>query len=341
MGVIPPQRKGANMTISTQANLTFSTTADELTELEVTGFEREADGSIGILTLAPADGHPKPWSPGAHVDLLLPDGIERQYSLCGDLEGGSPWRIGVLREPTSRGGSEFVHSQLSIGDRVYARGPRNNFPLVEAPSYHFIAGGIGVTPLLPMIHEVNRNNLPWSLTYGGRSLSSLGFVGELATYGERVTFWPEDEKGLIPIAELLDSLPQDGVVYCCGPEPLLNAVEKNMEARGASERLYIERFRPRSDLSTLANIGFNVYLEDSDLEVDVGADETIVEALDREGVDVMTSCREGTCGTCETEVLEGTPDHRDSYLSPTEQASNETMMVCCSRSKTSRLVLGI
>lgn len=329
------------MTISTQARCSPGT--ENLVELEVIDYNREADGSIGILTLAPTGSKLLPWTPGAHIDLILPDGVERQYSLCGAPEESAPWRIGVLREPKSRGGSEFVHSQIKVGDRLHARGPRNNFPLVEASAYQFIAGGIGVTPLLPMIQEVNRKGIPWSLTYGGRSLSSLGFVEELKVFGSRVTFWPEDEKGLIPIADLLDALPSDGLVYCCGPEPLLNAVETSMEDRGGRERLHLERFRPRLDLSALSNsnTAFNVYLEDSDLEVAVGEDESIAEALDREGVEVMTSCREGTCGTCETEVLEGIPDHRDSYLSPAERASNETMMVCCSRAKTSRLVLGM
>jgi len=313
---------------------------DETVLFTVADKHLDGDGAVAVLLLEPSQGEAPAWEPGAHVDVVLAPGLERQYSLCGGTDAGDPWRIGVLREPVSRGGSEFIHSSLAVGDMVSVRGPRNNFRLVDAPAYTFIAGGIGVTPLIPMIREVERRGAPWTLTYGGRSATSMAFIEELSAYGARVTLWPQDEKGFIPLADIVEGAPSASAVYCCGPEPLLNAIEDVMSTRGA-DRLHLERFRPRQDLLQQERTAFEVYLDYSEMEVQVEAHETIVEALERVGVEVITSCREGTCGTCETVVLEGVPDHRDSYLSTEEKASNEVMMVCCSRARTTRLVLDL
>jgi len=308
--------------------------------VEVTGLELQGDGAIAVLTLAPIPGEELPtWSPGAHVDVILDNGIERQYSLCGVPEPGQPWRLGILREPQSRGGSEYVHTSISVGSRLTLQGPRNNFELVDAPAYQFIGGGIGITPLLPMIRTVSAQGKPWRLMYGGRSLSSMAFLEELQEYGDHVTLWPQDAAGIIPVKDLVSALEPGAALYVCGPEPLLNAVEDAMSDQ--LDQLHLERFRPRQDLLTQERTAFDIVLDYSEMELHVPADKTIIEVIEAAGIDVMSSCREGTCGTCETIVLEGVPDHRDSYLSAAEKSSNEVMMICCSRAKTPRLILDL
>lgn len=308
--------------------------------LRVDGIEKQADGAVAVVTLSMPDGGELPaWTPGAHIDVILPNGIERQYSLCGVGEERS-WRLGVLREPRSRGGSEYVHTKLRPGDLVDVRGPKNNFPLIDAGEYVFVAGGIGITPFLPMIEEVHRRGARWSLVYGGKSRAAMAFLDELAAYGDRVTIHPQDEFGHIDVRGIVASLRPGALVYCCGPEPLLDAME-GATAHLPGGTLHVERFRPRADLLNQDRRPFEVHLDYSGITVQVGAEETIIEALEAAGLEVMSSCREGTCGTCETPVLEGVPDHRDSYLSPEERAANDTMMICCSRALTPRLVLDL
>ncbi|WP_243770307.1 PDR/VanB family oxidoreductase [Amycolatopsis acidicola] len=303
----------------------------------VAAIEPEADGIVS-LRLEPAAGEKMPaWEPGAHVDLILGADLERQYSLCGDPGELSHWRLGVLREPESRGGSSYVHETLAVGDRVACRGPRNNFALVEADKYLFIAGGIGITPILPMIAACEDAGKPWRLYYGGRRESSMAFRGELARYGGRVAFLPQDTHGLLDLATILGTPGPGTAVYCCGPGALLDAVEERCPA-GV---LHLERFRPKEGALAGVNVAFEVELEASGITLTVGADQTLAEAIEAAGVDLPTSCREGTCGTCETYVLEGEPEHRDSYLGAEEQASGEVIMPCCSRSRSPRLVLDL
>lgn len=301
--------------------------------------EHAAEGVV-VLRLAPADRDALPaWEPGAHVDVMTPVG-PRQYSLCGDPADPARWRIAVRREQPGRGGSAWLHDAVSAGDTLELRGPRNHFLLEHADSYLFIAGGIGITPLLPMVADVAQRNVDWRLVYGGRRLSAMAFVDELRAYGERVTLWPEDERGLIDLEALLGQPRPGTLVYCCGPEPLLAAAEDRCAA-WPSGALRVERFHPRDGALDGERGAFEVELAYSGLTLSVGPDETIVDVVLRAGIDVPTSCREGTCGTCETVVLEGEPDHRDSFLTPEERASGETMMICCSRSRTPRLVLDL
>ncbi|GAA1089293.1 PDR/VanB family oxidoreductase [Pseudonocardia alni] len=309
---------------------------EELTA-RVAAITPEADGIVS-LRLEPTAGEKMPaWEPGAHVDLVLGPDLERQYSLCGDPTDLSSWRLGVLREPESRGGSAYVHERLAVGDEVVCRGPRNNFALVEAKEYVFVAGGIGITPILPMIAACAAAGRPWRLFYGGRTESTMAFRAELATHGDRVVRWPQDTHGLLDLATILGSVPAGTAVYCCGPGVLLDAVEELCPAAA----LHLERFRPKEGALAGANLPFEVELDVSGLTLTVRADQTLAEALEAAGIDLPTSCREGTCGTCETYVLEGEPDHRDSYLSAAEQKSGEVMLPCCSRAKSPRLVLDL
>ncbi|MBC6462348.1 PDR/VanB family oxidoreductase [Actinomadura sp. HBU206391] len=318
----------------------FGPAADFEAELRVTGYETVADGVVA-LTLRDPGGRDLPvWSPGAHIDLSPRPGFERQYSLCGDPADRTAWRIAVLREPEGRGGSLLVHDELVAGARVRVRGPRNNFALAEAPGYLFIAGGIGVTPILPMVAAAEAAGASWRLVYGGRRRASMAFHAELAGYGDKVVIWPQDEAGLLPLDDELGEPRADTLVYCCGPEPLLAEVERRCGSwpEGA---LHVERFTARPVTEPVRAEGFEVVCERSGLTLDVAPGRSILHTAEDAGIMVLSSCQEGTCGTCETEVIEGEPDHRDSVLSESERAAGDVMMICVSRSRTPRLVLDL
>jgi ferredoxin-NADP reductase len=249
------------------------------------------------------------------------------------------YRIAVLNEEFSTGGSRYVHEVLRPGELVEIGGPRNHFALVEAEQYVFVAGGIGITPLLPMIRAVSAAGRPWRLAYGGRRRASMAFLDELAGYGDRVSVWAADEVGLIDL-EAVVGPPQEGVaVYCCGPEPLLAAVEAQC-APWPKGALHIERFKakPREDIDPETERSFDIVLERSQLRVPVPADRTALDALDDAGVEVPNACRDGVCGSCEITVLAGVPDHRDSVLQPDHTRS---IMLCVSRARSSELVLDL
>ncbi|MBP2366219.1 PDR/VanB family oxidoreductase [Pseudonocardia parietis] len=309
-------------------------------KVEITVREELAEGVVG-LELRRCDGGELPgWTAGAHIDLLLDEGLERQYSLCGDPADRQAWRIAVLREPHGRGGSAYVHERLAVGDVLTVRGPRNNFALDPAPRYVFVAGGIGITPILPMIRQAEAAGADWTLAYGGRRAGSMAYREVLAAHGDRVRIHPEDSAGLLPLAEILAG-PADGtLVYCCGPEPLLQAVEQACAGR-ASGALRVERFTPKDVAGAVRSTAFTVRCTRSGIAVEVGPDRSILDALEDAGAPVMSSCREGTCGTCESPVTAGRPDHRDSLLTPDEQDAGDTMLICVSRSLDDELVLDI
>ncbi|GAA2102851.1 PDR/VanB family oxidoreductase [Actinomadura alba] len=309
-------------------------------ELHVTERETVADGVVA-LTLADPGGRGLPaWSPGAHIDLSPRPDVVRQYSLCGDPADRTGWRIAVLREPEGRGGSRLVHDDLVPGSRVQVRGPRNNFALAEAPRYLFIAGGIGVTPILPMVAAAEAAGASWRLVYGGRRRASMAFRTELARHGDKVVIWPQDEAGLLPLDDELGEPRADTLVYCCGPEPLLAEVERRCGA-WPTGALHVERFAARPVGEPVRAGGFEVVCKRSGLTLDVAPDRSILHTAEDAGITVLSSCQEGTCGTCETEVIEGTPDHRDSVLSESEREAGDVMMICVSRSRTPRLVLDL
>jgi ferredoxin-NADP reductase len=250
------------------------------------------------------------------------------------------YRRGVLRDPDGRGSSRFVHDRLRAGDTVRVRGPRNNFPLVDSPRYLFVAGGIGITPVLAMIRAAETGGAHWELVYGGRRRASMAFLDELAQYGDRVSVRPQDETGLLDLDTLLGTPRPDTLVYCCGPEPLLAAVEQRCAGwpRGA---LHVERFAPRPQTEPVRTEAFEVVLQRSELTLTVPPDRSILSVVEEAGVGVLSSCAEGTCGTCETAVVEGVPDHRDSVLDPEEREADDCMMICVSRSRGPRLVLDL
>jgi ferredoxin-NADP reductase len=302
--------------------------------------EAVADDVVRLVLRHP-DGHELPaWAPGAHVDLVLADGLVRQYSLCGDPGDLSTLHVAVLREEAGRGGSRHVHDELGEGDVVRVRGPRNHFPLVQADRYLFIAGGIGITPILPMIAQAEAAVADWQLVYGGRTRSSMAFQAELHDrYAGKVVIHPQDEAGLLDLPTLLAD-PGATAVYCCGPEGLLAAVEERC-ARLPKGTLHVERFAPKEGATDGPRESFEVELAQTGTILTVPADRSVLDVVEDSGVQVLSSCQEGTCGTCETIVLSGIPDHRDSVLTDDEQAANDTMMICVSRSCSPRLVLDL
>jgi ferredoxin-NADP reductase len=326
------------------------TSASRWTILRVDEATLAAQDVLVIALTDPRGEALERWEPGAHIDIRLPDGEIRQYSLCGDPDDSRSWRIAVLREENSRGGSRYIHEQVVTGTEIAVGQPRNNFPLVSGVSYRLLAGGIGITPFLPMIRELTRRGADWRLYYGGRSRSRMAFLPELAGLArlagraDRVHVLPEDSDGLLPVARVVDELDADSRLYCCGPEGLLDATEKAFAARGIGS-LHLERFRPRpqngADGDGAEQRAFEVVLASSGRTLTVGAGQSLLDALGRAGLDVTSSCREGTCASCETTVLEGEVDHRDSVLSEEERASNTTMMICVSRARSERLTLDI
>ena len=306
--------------------------SERRSDLVVTAREVVADDVVSLVLADPSGADLPEWTPGAHIDVLLGETLVRQYSLCGSPTDRSSWRIAVLREPHSRGGSSRVH-ELAVGDAVAVRGPRNHFPLLPARRHVFIAGGIGITPILAMTRTAESD---WHLFYGGRAQSSMAFLDQFDP--GRVTVWPQDEKGLLPLAQILESLEADTLVYCCGPEPLLAAVE----ALCPAGILRLERFTAKPVEPTAeGDTSFEVVCQRSGVTVTVPADKSIIDILDENGVSVLSSCLEGVCGTCETRVLEGVPEHRDSLLSEDEREANEYMMICVGRAKSDRLVLDL
>lgn len=315
---------------------------DPTLKVIVTAREQLADDVIGLQFEDPT-GAPLPrWSPGAHVDVILDSTLVRQYSLCSSPADPYRWRIGVLLEPDGRGGSRRVHDELRPGSHVELRGPRNHFELRPSPGYRFIAGGIGITPILPMIEAAEAAGADWSLLYGGRRRSSMSFLDQLSEHPDRVRIWPQDERGLPNLDEALGEVAEDTLIYCCGPEGLLGAVER-ASAHWPASALHVERFaaKPAEPPPSDALERFEVVCQRSGFSVEVGPDETILDAVRSRGIDMLSSCMEGICGTCETPVLEGIPDHRDSVLDEEEHAANDAMMLCVSRSLSARLVLDL
>lgn len=321
-------------------------TGEQEFEVVVTNRVPAADGVV-LLELSRPDGNPLPgWSPGAHIDLVLVPGetpqlnLERQYSLCGDPADGSVWRIGVLREPDGRGGSAHVHDAVRVGDRLVVRGPRSHFALAggDGPVL-FVAGGIGITPILPMIAAAGAAGRDWRLAYAGRSRATMAFVEELtAAHGDRVEVFARDEGARLDLAAWTAAAAEGVPVHCCGPTRMVDEVEA-LSAAWPAGTLHRERFEPKAPAEHAPDVAFEVELELSGLTLTVPADRTVLEVVEEAGALVLSSCREGTCGTCETPVLEGEVDHRDSVLTPAEQAANTAMMICVSRAACPRLVL--
>jgi ferredoxin-NADP reductase len=291
---------------------------------------REVADRVISLHLRRPDGSALPhWTPGAHVDVRFDDFV-RHYSLCGAVEDSHEWRLGILHEIAGSGGSEHIVRIVTTGSVLDVSEPRNNFPLLASDRYLFLAGGIGITPILPMLKQAERSGSRWQLVYGGRSRRSMAFLDELAQYGDNVLVVPQDESGLIDIAGALEKAGQGTLVYACGPEPMLAAVEAAMTdwPRGS---LHVERFQAAEQAHADDDTAFEVEFVTSGVTATVPAGTSILEVAESLGLPVFSSCQEGTCGTCVTPLLEGKVDHRDAILSVDERARQDSLCICVSR----------
>ncbi|MEU6768229.1 PDR/VanB family oxidoreductase [Streptomyces sp. NPDC046853] len=287
---------------------------------------------VVALTLRATAGQLAPWDPGAHVDLSLPNWLTRQYSLCGDPADRDAYRVAVRHDALSRGGSEYVHRFLRPGRALDVSLPRNHFPLLPAPRYLFLAGGIGITPLLPMLRAATAAGLPATLLYVGPSADSMPFVDELRrSYGERVRIVETVRQGRPDLEALAATLDTDTLVYCCGPAAMLAAADAAFPA----EQLYAERFQPVARTFG-PDTAFEAVCARSGTTVTVPADESLLDALAHAGRPLPSGCREGVCGSCEITVLDGDPEHRDDIGAPEGR-----MYACVSRARSSRLVLDL
>ncbi|MFE0703554.1 PDR/VanB family oxidoreductase [Streptomyces sp. NPDC058872] len=299
-------------------------------KVRVTGRTTPAEGVVELRL--EGDGLPS-WQPGAHVDLVLPSGLVRQYSLCGDPADARAYTVATRLVEDGRGGSREVHERLREGMEIEFRGPRNRFPLVDSPAYVFVAGGIGITPVLPMLRAAEAAGADWRLLYCGRTRTTMPYLTEVEEWGgDRVTVVAEDESGR-PDLGFLARLAPETAVYCCGPEGLMEAVSAGMPD-GRTARL--ERF---TAATTAGGTAFEVELRRTGRTLTVAADQSLLAAVRRELPDLTYSCQQGFCGTCQQRVLEGEVDHRDELL--TEAERNDSMLICVSRCAGKRLVLDL
>ena len=296
---------------------------------------------VVTLTLVHSAGQSLPtWEPGAHIDLHLANGMVRQYSLHSPPDDCSRYQVSVLLEANSRGGSTFVHECVSKGVVVEASVPRNNFDLVPAAEYLFVAGGIGITPLLQMVATVQHRGLPYRLAYAARSRSRVAFAEELRD-NPNVSIHISAEGNSLDVSCLItEDLDPRVHIYCCGPRRLLDAVTDRCRDLGISKQLHVEHFSGNATgPDPTIDSPFDVELSRTGVVLRVESDRTILDAVLAAGIKAPNSCGEGVCGSCEVRILEGEVDHRDQVLDDDEKAENEVIMICCSRARSPRLVL--
>lgn len=325
----------------------------------------EADGIVAV-TLTRPDGAPlDDWAPGAHLDVELHPGLIRQYSLCGEADRPTEWTVAVRAVQTSRGGSAFVHESLRVGHQVRVGSPRQKFPLERADRYLFVAGGIGITPLLPMIEQLAGTGAAWTVHYAGRSRSAMAYLDRLeraaartvpGTHPGSVVIHPRDSAPRLELDAVLATVTDTTLVYVCGPAGMIRAARQLVPDR----QLRVELFDPAPDVSPVAMTPAVPSDDSTDDVTDGGPDQPFemqlgvegavltvpagvraLDVLNDAGADLPWSCREGTCGTCETGVLDGAVDHRDSVLSDAERAANDCFFPCVSRACGTRLILDL
>lgn len=303
-----------------------------------------------VVVLELRDPHKKPlppFEPGAHLEVKLSNGLIRHYSLLNDSRETERYVIGVARVAAGRGGSEFVHRMFAVGTQLSVSAPRNNFPLDrDASAYRFVAGGIGITPIMAMIRWCIANNRLWRLVYAARNRARAALYEELSQLGGEHVYWHFDDErdAHLDVAHALDGMVSGEQVYCCGPEPLMKAVQEKLANRpGIGHFEWFSAPKDESKASTVETTdkGFTVKLQRSGVSLDVPAGKSVLEVLEENGISVPFACREGACRTCETTVCGGEPDHRDYVLSDEERAQNKTMMLCVSRAQSPTLCLDL
>lgn len=307
--------------------------------------KREAEG-IASFELAREDGAPLPaFSAGSHIDVQVPGGLTRQYSLCNDAAEQHRYRIAVLRDPASRGGSVAMHDAVHEGDVIHISEPRNHFPLQHASRSLLFAGGIGVTPLLCMAQRLAAIGADFTLHYCTRSVERTAFRAEIAAsaFADRVRFHfdagPPEQK--LDLEDVVGTRDADTRLYVCGPAGFIDHVVGTAKAKGwRADRIHLEYFGAVSHDSS-GDTPFDVRIASSGKTYKVAAGQSVVQALMEHGIEILTSCEQGVCGTCITRVLDGEPDHRDLYFSDEEKSKNDQFTPCCSRAKSRTLVLDL
>jgi ferredoxin-NADP reductase len=324
---------------------TADTSPDSARELvlRVQGVSWAAEGVVLLELVDPSGADLPPWEPGGHLELELPSGTIRQYSLCGPAGSSTSYVVAVLRVADGRGGSIEVHDTGLVGRELAVRGPRNRFPLVDSRSYLLLAGGIGVTPIVAMARELTRLGKPFRLIYGARTTGTMAFRDELQSLGPHVTLVAEDRAGRPDFAAALDASSPGTAVYCCGPEPMIALVQQLCEERVGVLSFHFERFAGSGTVEALrvGDGSFELELRRSGTLLVVPPDRTALDMVREVVPSHPYSCTEGECGSCEVRVLEGEVDHRDEVLSDEERAENSSMMICVSRALSPRLVIDL
>jgi len=319
--------------------------AENILEVRVKRIAYEAENINSYELVARSGGELVPFTAGSHINLHLPNGMIRSYSLVNDQSERHRYVVAINKDRDSRGGSQFVHDSIRAGDLITISHPRNNFALCEdAAQSVLIAGGIGITPLLSMVRRLEQLGRPWELFYAARSRLAAAFLDELGALTPNVHLNlhvdVDDERSgrVFDLAGIVAKAPASAHLYCCGPLPMLEAFERETTDR-AGDHVHVEYFQAKE--APAIEGAFEVKLARSNRTIPVEAGKTILDALLDAGVAVNYACAEGVCGTCETRVLQGTPDHRDRFLSKDEQAASETIMICCSGSRSRTLVLDL
>jgi ferredoxin-NADP reductase len=325
---------------ATPAAVPAATSADGLIDVRLTAI-RYAARDTNLYEFTRLDGKPLPsYQPGAHIDLHLPNGLIRQYSLIEADPDPASYRVGIKRDPASRGGSRHIHDDLRVGKSLKISPPRNNFALVEDASHVvLLAGGIGITPIWCMVQRLNKLGRPWTLHYACRSRADMAFLQSLEAMAPAQFHFDEESGGkFLDVAAIIAAAPKDAHLYCCGPTPMLKAFETATE-NWPREQVHIEYFTPKQEAAKAG--GFTVELARSGKAFVIPEGKSILQVLLDAGVDVDYSCELGICGACEQRVISGIPEHRDAILTEEEQASNTKVMICCAGCKSDRLVLDL
>lgn len=313
--------------------------------LQVMTKNPEAEGICSFELASPLGQELPDFSAGAHIDVHVGAGLIRQYSLCGDPAERHRWRIAVLREPSSRGGSSGLHERLNVGDTLRVSAPRNLFELFPTGPSLLLAGGIGITPLLSMARALHRGGRPFEMHYCARSASRMAFRREIeaAAFASQVRFHADDGAASqkLDLDTLLGHATADTHLYVCGPGGFMDHVLAGARRHGWPEHRLHREYFAAAPVDTSVDTAFEVHLARQRTRCSVPAGKTVLEVLLAAGVDVPSSCEAGVCGTCATRVLEGIPEHRDSFLTDEERRANDQFTPCCSRSRTPVLVLDL
>lgn len=315
-------------------------------EVTITRKQAEAEGIFSFELACAQGGHLPPFSAGAHIDVHLPNGQVRQYSLCNNPDERHRYLIAVLLDPSSRGGSRALHERVEEGTTLRISEPRNLFPLEAGARRSLLfAGGIGITPILCMAERLAMSGAAFELHYCCRTLARTAFVERLGDSGfsEQVVFHFDDQgqNHRSGISRVLASYSAGDHLYVCGPGGFMNyLLDEARQAGWPEHSLHREYFAAQPQAESQQG-AFEIQLASDGRCLPVPADRSVAEVLLEAGIDLPLSCEQGICGTCLTRVLEGTPDHRDMFLTPDEQAKNDQFTPCCSRSKSARLVLDL